>query len=89
MLDLIQNPKSWFQLGSTTIVAIFAIWALLQVIKNKKNGNGEDIEIRLKKIETNDLHDLEYIRDRVDKIEEKINEIDTRLAVVETKIDDK
>ena len=58
--------------------------------QTKSRNNNGDIEKRLKKIEENDLGDLEYIRERLDLLQRDFNDfkgkVEVRLAKIEAKL---
>ena len=75
------------QLGSTAVVSIFAIWALVQVARNRKNNKGNNKEFlkelkenHLKGMETK-LDNLEYMGRETDKKLEKIILILIRIRI--------
>ena len=75
--------------GVAIIVAlIFLITkGIIPLIGTRKDNN---VAARLKKIETNDLGDLEYIRERLDLLQRDFNDfkgkVEVRLAKIEAKI---
>ena len=86
MFEMLELPSEQIlQLGSTAVVSIFAIWALVQVARNHKNNKENNKEFlkelkenHLKGMETK-LDNLEYMGRETDKKLEKIILILTRI----------
>lgn len=72
-------------LGSTAVVAIVAIWALVQVVKSKRNrnGNGEVLKM-IKNMESNHLGTLDG---KIEKIDDKADRIINILTEIRTILD--
>lgn len=68
------------------IFVYFVLRPLVHLLINKMNGVGSDIEKRVKKIETNDLHEVKDLARRVEAIEKDVSRIKIHLALIEQKI---
>ncbi|GIW70353.1 MAG: hypothetical protein KatS3mg101_1100 [Patescibacteria group bacterium] len=86
----IKNLADISYAGAIAIIGIyfikFILAPIINYLINKKNGYSNDIEKRIKKIENNDLHDLEDLRNRIYKIEDEVTKIRERLTRIETKL---
>lgn len=80
--------------GGVAITTLIALYFVLQAISafmgknNNKNNNQNynNLEKRVKKIENNDYH---YLLSRVDRTDERLNDVETRLAKIENVLKDK
>lgn len=77
--------------GVAIIIALAYLFDRVACFMNKDGKEDcdktiTDIDARLTKIETNDLHDLDYMRDKIDKLGEKVNNLENRIIKIETKI---
>jgi len=74
------------QLGPTVLVAIVAIWALLEVIKSKKNNKGDNGNV-LKAIQIMEENHLSGLDQKIDKLDDKMDKIIILLTVIKEKVD--
>lgn len=75
--------------GWSAVIALFIyfiIKPLIHFLINRMNGVGSDIEKRVRKIETNDLHELKDLIKRVECLEKDTSKIKIHLALIEQKI---
>jgi hypothetical protein len=89
---IIKNIADIGYAGAIAVIGVYfirlVITPLITYLINKNNNLNQNnsIEKRLKKIEENDLHDLDDLRKRIYKIEDEIVNIRERLTRIETKI---
>ena len=79
--------------GGGTGIIVALIFLLREIARftnrnNNKNNNKQMKDEVLKELRRNDLHDLEYIRNRLDKLEEKFNNLENRVIKIEVKMNE-
>ena len=79
------NHPELLQLGAVAVIFLFAIKEFFQWLKNRKNSNGQDVNLQLVMLNQKLDNHIQHIRYEIIEIKEDIREIKDKLLELRIK----